>query len=77
MKIVQCPMFYLSIKVTVEKASKEIIMNTFYLIAQQKSSGTAIARWHRPEFRYRNCRNCFYWAFLTVEIILSSDLNLL
>lgn len=35
MKIVQCPMLYLSIEVTVEKALKEIIMNTFYLIAQQ------------------------------------------
>lgn len=35
MKIVQCSMLYLSIEVTVEKALKEIIMNTFYLIAQQ------------------------------------------
>lgn len=78
MKIVQCPLFYLSTKVTVEKALKEIIMNTFYLIvAQQQSSGPATAKWHRPEFSYKNCRNCFYWSFLTVEIILNSDLNLL
>lgn len=55
MKIVQCPMLYLSTKVTVEKALKEIRMNTFYLIAHQQSSGPATAGWHRPEFSYRNC----------------------